>query len=129
MADANIVLTSVALSGTIVQGINWLKQSKYAPWITKEKVMLLRGLSAVGAAATGAGITHVWSSADHSFLVSGLTITAVLSFLKAMWIQIVGQETIYQATKRTSAPEVVQVAKEIQQVLPEEVKLPPEPAK
>ena len=107
MADANIVLTSVALSGTIVQVINWLKKSKYAPWVTGKKIVLLRGLSVVGAALSGAGINHVWSSADHSLLISGLTVPAVLAFAKAMWVQAVAQESIYQATKRTSDPAVV----------------------
>jgi len=111
MADANVVLTSVAISGTTVGVINWLKRSKYFPWITKEKIILLRFLSAASATAAGVGIHWVWSTAaDHSysFAVTGITMATVLAFIKAIWVQFVGNEVIFQATKPQSNPAVVE---------------------
>jgi hypothetical protein len=108
MADANVLLTSFTISGITVAAINWLKRSKYFPWITKEKVALIRVLSVVVATATGVGITHVWSGADHSILIGGLTLANLWAFLWAITKQFTMNETIFQATKPTSNPAVVE---------------------
>jgi hypothetical protein len=108
MADANVLLTSFTISGITVAALNWLKRSKYFPWITKEKVWLLRLFSAAAATASGVGITHVWSSADHSILIGGLTLANLWAFLWAITKQFTMNETIFQATKPTSNPAVVE---------------------
>jgi hypothetical protein len=125
--DNNVVLTTLAVSGTSVAVLNWIKASPWFPWITKEKVKLLRVLSALSALAAGTGIHWVWTTTDHSFAVSGLTAANVLALCMAIYKQFVANEVIYQMTKRTSDPKVVQVAKEVEQVLPAEMKLPAEP--
>ena len=126
--DNNVVLTTLAVSGTSVAVLNWVKASPWFPWITKEKVAMLRSLSALSALAAGTGIHWVWTASDHSFAVSGLTLANVLALGAAIYKQFVANEVIYQMTKRTSDPKVVQVAKEVEQVLPPEVKAP-EPGK
>ena len=122
--DNNVVLTTLAVSGTSVAVLNWIKASSWFPWVTKEKVTLLRLLSALSALAAGSGIHWVWTATDHSFAVSGLTAANVLALGAAIYKQFVANEVIYQMTKRTSDPKVVQVAKEVEQVLPAEVKVP-----
>jgi hypothetical protein len=108
MADSNVLLTSFTISGITVAAINWLKRSKYFPWITKEKVWLLRVLSAVVATASSVGITHVWNSTDHSILISNLTVATLWAFAWALTKQFTMNETIFQATKPTSNPAVVE---------------------
>jgi hypothetical protein len=120
--DNNVVLTTLAVSGTWVAFLNWLKKSPWFPWITKEKVTLLRGLSALSALAGGVGIHWVWTATDHSFAVSGLTPANLLALGAAIYKQFVANELIYQVTKRTSDPQVVKVAQEVEQVLPPEMK-------
>jgi hypothetical protein len=116
MADANVLLTSFTISGITVAALNWLKRSKYFPWITKEKVWLLRILSAVAATASGVGITHVWNSADHSILIAGLTATNLWAFAWAVTKQFTMNETIFQATKPTSNPAVVEAVAPVEAV-------------
>jgi hypothetical protein len=108
MADANVALTTFTTSAMTVAAINWLKASKYFPWITKEKVTLLRFLSIGAAVASGAGIGHVWNPTDHSLVISGLTVTNGALFLWAIVKQFTMNETIFQATKPSSNPAVVE---------------------
>ncbi|MGC2234270.1 MAG: hypothetical protein WBA09_22405 [Candidatus Acidiferrum sp.] len=108
MADANVLLTTFTVSGITVAAINWLKRSEYFPWITKEKTTLLRGMSIVVAAASGVGIQHVWNSADHSLIISGLTGANMVAFLWAIIKTFTMNETIFQATKPASNPAVVE---------------------
>jgi hypothetical protein len=126
--DNNVVLTTLAVSGTSVAVLNWIKASPWFPWINREKVKLLRALSALSALAAGSSIHWVWTATDHSFAISGLTLANVLALGAAIYKQFVANEVIYQMTKRTSDPKVVAVAKEVEQILPPDVKIP-EPLK
>jgi hypothetical protein len=98
--DNNVVLTTFTSSAVSVAVINWLKSSKYFPWITKEKIALLRILSVLAAAASGVGINYIWSATDHSLLVSGLTLANGGAFAWALLKHFAMNETIFQATKR-----------------------------
>jgi hypothetical protein len=122
--DNNVVLTTLAFSGTSVAVLNWIKASSWFPWINKEKVALLRSLSALSALAAGTGIHWIWTATDHSIAISGLTAANILALGAAIYKQFVANEVIYQMTKRTSDPKVVQVAKEVEEVLPAEVVKP-----
>jgi hypothetical protein len=108
MADANVLLTTFTISGVTVAAINWVKRSKYFPWITKEKTTLLRFMSIAAAAASGVGIGHVWNAADHSLVISGLTVANLWAFLWAIVKTFTMNETIFQATKPASNPAVVE---------------------
>jgi hypothetical protein len=107
MADANLPLTALAISGTSVVVINWLKASPWFPWLTKEKTALLRSLSAFSALAGGYGIHWAWTASDHQFAVSGLTLSAVWGLGLAIYKQGVLNEIIFRAIKPTSNPAVV----------------------
>ena len=107
MAEANVLLTTMTVSGITVAAINWLKRSKYFPWITKEKIWLLRVMSAAAATATGVGITHVWNPTDHSILIAGLTAANLWVFGWAIIKQFTANELVFQTTKPSSAPVVV----------------------
>lgn len=107
-ADANVALTTFTSSAIAVGAINWLKHSKYFPWITREKIWLLRIMSIAAATATSVGITHVWNSTDHSILIGGLTLTNLWAFLWSIIKSFTAQETIFQATKPSSNPAVVE---------------------
>lgn len=107
MADANVALTTFTTGAMTVAALNWIKQSPYFPWITKEKTTLLRILSALAATASGVGISHVWNSADHSLVISGITISNVAMFFWAILKQFTMNETLFQVTKAKSDPAVV----------------------
>lgn len=100
MAAENLVLTQFTMSAIIVTVINWLKASRYFPWITKEKTTLLRLLSVLGAAATSVGITWAWNPAAHSMTITGLTLTAVLMLLWTVVKSFAMNEVVFQATKK-----------------------------
>jgi hypothetical protein len=99
MADANIVLSTFTSSAVSVAVINWLKASKYFPWITKEKTALLRIISIIAASASGVGINYLWNPVDHSIVVSGLTLANGGALLWALIRHFAMNETIFQATK------------------------------
>jgi hypothetical protein len=108
MADANVLMTTFTISGITVAAINWLKRSKYFPWITKEKIWLLRIMSAAAATASGVGISHVWNATDHSLVIGGLTGANLAAFAWDITKQFTMNETIFQATKPQSNPAVVE---------------------
>ncbi len=107
MADANVAVTGFTTSAITVAFINWLKGSKYFPWITREKNTLLRVISILAAVGASAGIGYVWNSTDHSLVISGLTLSNVGLFLWACMKQFVMNETIFHATKASSNPAVI----------------------
>ena len=108
MADANVLMTTFTISGITVAAINWMKRSKYFPWITREKIWLLRIMSAAAATASGVGISHVWNATDHSLVIGGLTGANLAAFAWAITKQFTMNETIFQATKPQSNPAVVE---------------------
>jgi hypothetical protein len=98
-ADANLVMTHLTSSGITVFVLQWLKRSRYFPWITEEKTKLLRTLSALAAAGTAVGISATWNGPEHTLVISGLTLGAVLAGLWAWAKQFVMNEIVWQATK------------------------------
>jgi hypothetical protein len=106
-AESSALLTTITTSGMAVAIINWLKGSKYFPWITKEKTWLLRGLSLVAATASSFGIHYAWNASDHSLLITGLTLSSVLPALFALSKSLVVNEWIFRSTKPQSNPAVV----------------------
>jgi len=106
--DANVLGTQITISGIIVAAIQYMKRSKYFPWFTKEKVLMVRGLSAFASFAAALGIHAVWSATDHSLLITGLDL---MSILGAAWIaikQFTFTELTWQTVKPASNPAVVE---------------------
>jgi hypothetical protein len=99
MAAENVAITTVTMSGITVAFINWLKASPYMPWVTKEKVALLRALSVIGAALTSVGIAWVWNPDAHSLTITGLSLAAIGTFGYSALKSFVMQEIIYHSTK------------------------------
>lgn len=98
-ADANVVMTHLTSSGITVFALQWLKNSKYFPWITDEKMWLLRMLSGLAAAGTAVGISTTWNGANHELVIGGLTLAAVTAAVWAFAKQFVMNEMVWQATK------------------------------
>ena len=107
MAVENVALTSVTISGITVAAIEWLKRSKMFPWITKEKVVLLRVLSCIGTAAAAVGISYQWNATDHTLTIAGLTLSGIVGLSWAWIKQFTLTEIVYQTTKPSSNPAVV----------------------
>lgn len=105
--DANVLGTQITFAGITVALIQWLKRSKYVPWFTKEKVYLMRGVSAVVSFLAALGIHYVWNATGHSLLITGLDL---MSILTAAWIalkQFVLTEGFWQTVKPASNPALV----------------------
>jgi hypothetical protein len=103
MASDSVVMTQFTLGAVVVAALQWLKSSKYFPWITKGKVNLLRGISAVAAAAASVGIGHVWDPQAHSLTITGLTLAGIATAFYAWLKQFAVQEFMYRATKNGSS--------------------------
>lgn len=108
MAVENVALTSITVSGITVAALQWMKRSKYFPWITKEKVVLMRILSGFVAAAAAVGISYQWNAADHTLTIAGLTLGGVASLGWAWVKQFTMNEIVWQTTKPSSSPAVVE---------------------
>ena len=106
-ADASILLTTLTTSGITVAAINWLKNSPLAPWVTKQNIWLLRILSAGSAVAASVGIHWVWTANDHTLVITGLTLSAIVGFFWHLIQQFTANEIVFQATKASSNPAVV----------------------
>jgi len=109
-ADANVVMTHLTSSGITVFALQWLKNSKYFPWITDEKTRLLRILSGLAAAGTAVGISATWNGTNHELVIGGLTLTAVMAAVWAWAKQFVMNEMVWQATKNRNANGAAPVA-------------------
>lgn len=80
MAADSVLATSVTL-GTIGTGLlAYLKSAKWAPWFNKHSATLNHSLLAVSAAVGALGINYVWDPANHSLLITGLSLTAITHF-------------------------------------------------
>lgn len=100
MADANVAITQVTTAGVVVFLINWLKKSSLFPWITAEKVRLLRILAIVGAGVGAVGIHYTWNPEAHALTITGLSLVGILT-AGAIWLKsFVTQEIIYQSTAK-----------------------------
>lgn len=95
MVDPNVV-TQFTGAATIVWVIQELKKAGWCKSIDFDTTKINRMVSALAALATGAAIHWNWDAATHALTISGLTATAILSFLWGAAQQFVGQEMIYQ---------------------------------
>ena len=75
------LLNHGVLGIVVVQVIDWLKQAKWASWITDETVVVNRVLGLAAAAAVVAGMDWQYQAANGTLTVTGLTVTGVMNFL------------------------------------------------
>lgn len=109
--ESSIVISHVTAAGIVVGAINWLKGSKYFPWITAEKTKLLRGLAVVGAALGAGGISYAWDPSHRILSFQIPTLAAIGGFLVAWTKSFIVQEITYQATSTNS--QIAALAKQI----------------
>lgn len=69
--------TQVAAAAIITALINWLKKSPYFPWLNQESAKLNRFIAFVLSGLATLGIHAQWSSANHSLLITGLTLATI----------------------------------------------------
>lgn len=106
MTDPSVVTQFTGAMG-IVWVIQELKKSGWFPHLTMNTAQLNRVASALGALAAGAAIHWHWDSATATLTLSGLTASAIATFLWGAMQQFVGQEMIYQLAY---APKAVQAS-------------------
>ena len=98
-ADANIVITHITTGAVAVAFLNWLKSTRFFPWLTDETVKLNRLAAIALAAVRAVGINYTWNPADHSVLITGLTLAAICGGAWH-WLQsYVVQQMIYRASQ------------------------------
>ncbi len=103
----SIVITHLTTAGIAVAAIQWLKKSRYFPWITQGKGRLCR-LAAILTSAIGAvGINYAWNPAGRELVFHIPTFTQGLGIGIAWAKSFVTQEIIYQGTTKNGISEVL----------------------
>jgi len=85
----NVLATQVTAGAIIAWVTNWLKQSKYFPWITQETKAISTMVAVVLSAAAALGVNVAWNGADHTLIISGLTLYGILGAAWALAKQYV----------------------------------------
>lgn len=92
----DVITSQVTASAVVVMLLQWLKRSKWMPWLTGETDVLNKAVAALAAAFTAVGIHYTYDSDLHTLTITGLTMTAF--FHGAWhWLQAFSfQEIIYR---------------------------------
>ena len=90
--------SALTSSVVVVYAIEFLKSTKYFPWLSAEKTKLARLFGVVGASFSALGIHAIWSSSDHVLTITGLTAGAVAAALLSIAKQYLLQQWIYDST-------------------------------
>ncbi len=103
----SIVLSHLTTAGLAVAAIQWLKKSKYFPWITQEKTRMMRLVAIVTAAIGTVGINYAWQPADRALVFHIPTLVQAFS-LGVAWVKsFITQEIVYQGTAKNGFGELV----------------------
>lgn len=94
----NIVITQVTTSAIVVAAIQWLKSSRFFPWITKESGAMSRFVSALLAAGAAVGIHTTWDPSAHALTITGLTAFGIALATWEWAKSFVLNELIYRST-------------------------------
>jgi hypothetical protein len=98
----NAFATQVTVSGIIVALMQWLKNSKWFPWLTAESSKVNSFVAAAAAAAGAIGVHLAWNHGaipgTYMIEVSGLTLMGVLGGIWAWLKMFVYQQIIFRAT-------------------------------
>lgn len=108
VAETSIVVSHLTTAGISVGVIQWLKSSKYFPWITKEKGNVARYVALVTAAIGAIGIHYTWEPAARVLSFQIPTIAAAFGMAVAYVKSFVVQELTYQATKQPNLSAIVE---------------------
>ena len=100
--DSNIAITQFTTSALTVGALQWLKAQPWFPLVSEGKATLNRIVAAFVAFCTSLGVHFVWNGAEHTLVISGLTIGTIAVSLYHWLSQMATQEVIYQATANRS---------------------------
>jgi hypothetical protein len=105
--DHNVLATQITMGGVGVAFLQWLKSTKFFPWVTAESAKLNRILAAAVALVSAVGIHLSWQSAGepgaYTLTITGATLTGVTSMAWIWLKQFVVQEFMYRATANGSS--------------------------
>ena len=102
----DLVVSQVTYSTIVVMVLQWLKKTRFAPFITFETDAMNKCVSALLAAFVAVGIHAQYDSDAHTLMITGLTLSAFFHGLWH-WLQSFAfQELIYKgAIKPTAQPQ------------------------
>jgi hypothetical protein len=89
--------SQATVSGFIVMGIQWLKNSSLFPWITQRTQRVNQALSVGMAFLSSLGINHVWNPSTRVLAVTIPTFTILLAALSHAAHGVLLNEGIYRA--------------------------------
>ncbi len=107
----SIVLSHLTTAGLAVAAIQWLKKSRYFPWVTQEKTRMMRLVAIVTAAIGTVGINYAWQPADRA-LVFHIPTLAQAFTLGVAWVKsFITQEIVYQGTAKNGLGELLSLVR------------------
>lgn len=106
-----LVLDQVTAAGLIVMFIQWLKNTKWIPWINNHTALATRLISWSAALATATGVHYMFDQEAGTLLFTGLSLTTIMAALWHWISSIVAQELIYRGVV-PSQQKVLEAAKD-----------------
>jgi len=102
VADHNVLATQITIGALSVAFLNWLKTTRYFPWMTEETAKLNRVFAAIVALVGAVGVHLTWAAGDTSgtylITVTGATLHGI-GLGAWVWLkQFVMQELIYRSS-------------------------------
>lgn len=100
----DFVADQVTASAVVVIFIQYLKKSRFAPFITFETDALNKAMGALFAAFTAVGIHYSYDAASHTLMITGITLGA---FVHGLWHWLTSfsfQQLIYHGVVKVPAP-------------------------
>lgn len=102
--NPDIVISQVTWSTIAVMILQFLKKSRFAPFINFETDALNKTVAALFAALTAVGIHMQYDSAAHSLLITNITFWAAAHGVWHFIQSFSFQQLIYHGVLKTSAP-------------------------
>jgi hypothetical protein len=104
----NQLATQASVAVLVSYALQWIKQSKWFPFITTETQTLNRWISAVVAFASGLGIFFTWNHTAGTLTIAGLTAANLLHAGTGMIQQWLFQHAAYRTLVAPPLPGAVQ---------------------
>jgi hypothetical protein len=103
----SIVLSHLTTAGLAVALIQWLKKSRYFPWITQEKTRVMRLVAIVTAGLGTVGINYAWNAAGRELSFHIPTFVEAFSLGIAWAKSFITQEIVYRGTAKNGLGELL----------------------
>jgi hypothetical protein len=94
--NTSIFATHFGSTLAVIGGIQWLKNSRWFPFLQSGAKIANRWASIIAALAVSVGIHYTWNPQDHSLLLTGLSLSTIGIGLFHVATQFFYQETGYQ---------------------------------